>query len=114
ELKLDGQWLVRAQVLEERIQVGGRILLNRMRRLASGGQGIEAMQVFEMLEKNFGGSASYPDAVMVARQVLPMLVRAVDERKVQLKRRAERDKVRLQTAKGAEREQLEGIFKQEQ
>ena len=114
ELKVDGQWLDRAKVLEERIQIGGRILLNRMRRFASSNQGIEAMQVFELLEKNFGGSASYPDAVVVARQVLPSLVRAVEERKFQLKRRAERDKQRLQTAKGAEREQLEAIFKAEQ
>src|SRR6266446_4324083 len=58
ELKLDGQWLDRAKVLEERVQIIGRILLNRMRRLASAGQGIEAMQAFEVLEKDFGGSAS--------------------------------------------------------
>ncbi len=114
ELKLDGQWLDRAMVLQERVQVGGRILLSRMKRLASSGQATEAMQIFEVLEKNFGGSASFPDAVVVARQILPTLLRAVEERKMQLKRRAERDKLRLQTAKGAEREQLEGIFKQEQ
>jgi hypothetical protein len=113
QLKIDGQWLDRGQVLNERVQIGGRILLNRMKRLASAGQAIEAMQVFEALEKHFGGSSSFPDAVLLARQILPAISVAIEDRKVQLKRRAERDKMRLKIAQGAEREQLEAIFVQE-
>jgi hypothetical protein len=113
EVKVDGVWMDRGRVMEERIQIGGRILFIRMKRYAFAGQAVEAMGVFDILEKQFGGSASFPDAVMLARQLLPMIGPAVQQRQAELQRRIERDKVRMTIAKGAEREQLDGILKQD-
>ena len=113
EVKLDGQWLSREKVQEGRVQVGGHILLNRMKRAAGAGQLTDAMANFDQLEKNFRGSASYPDAVELGRRVLPPLKTAVEQRQAQLKRRMDDEKLRLTTSKGAEHEQLDALIKKE-
>jgi hypothetical protein len=110
QIKMDGEWLTKERVEEERIQIGGRILFNRMRRYAAGGRPIEVMATFDLLEKNFGGSADYPNAVALARQILPSLKISVEQAKEHLKRRTEENKVRLKTAQGDERKQLEGML----
>jgi hypothetical protein len=113
EMKLNGQWLTKEQVVEERAQIGGRILLNRMKRAAAAGQLTEAMVVFDQFASGFIGSASYPDAVELARQILPSLKVAVTQRQERYKRGVEDEKKRLLTAKGAERSQLEALLKNE-
>jgi hypothetical protein len=113
EMKMDGEWLTKEQVLEERVQIGGRILLNRMKRAVAAAQLTEAMGIFDQFAKGFTGSASYPDAIDLARQILPSLKTAVDQRLAQFKRRVEEDKQRLLIAKGSERDQLTAILKNE-
>jgi hypothetical protein len=113
EMKLNGQWLSKEQVVEERAQIGGRILLNRMKRAAAAGQLTEAMVVFDQFGSGFTGSASYPDAVELARQILPSLKAAVTQRQEQYKRGVEDEKKRLLNAKGTERTQLEALLKNE-
>ncbi len=113
EVKLNGQWLSKEKVKEEQIQIGGRILFNRMKRAATAGQFTDAMAIFDQLEKGFVGSASYPEAVELGRRVLPTLAKAVEQRQVQYKRRLEDEKQRLKNSKGSELAQLEGIIKQE-
>ena len=113
EVKLNGQWLGKEKVQEEQIQIGGRILLNRMKRAAAAGQLTDAMVIFDQLEKGFLGSASYPDAVELGRRILPTLRAAVDQRVIQLKRRADDEKLRLTTSKGTEHDQLDALIKKE-
>ncbi len=113
EMKLNGDWLTKEKVKEERVQVGGHILLNRMRRAATAGQLTEAMAIFDQMEKGFPGCASYPDAVELARRVLATLKPAVDQRQAQLTRRIEDEKQRLKTSTGTEKAQLEALIKQE-
>ena len=113
EVKLNNQWLGKEKVQEEQIQIGGRILLNRMKRAAASGQFPEAMAILEQMEKNFIGSASYPDAVDLGRRVLPSLKAATDQRQAQLKHRADDEKQRLTTAKGVEHAQLDALIKKE-
>ena len=114
EVKLNGQWLGKEKVKEEQIQIGGRILLNRMKRATTAGQLTDAMVIFDQLEKGFGGSASFPDAVELARRVLATLFQVVEQRQAQYKRRIEDEKQRLKTAKGAELAQLDALIKKEQ
>ncbi len=113
EMKLDGNWLSKEKVKEERVQVAGHILLNRMKRAAAAGQLTEAMAIFDQMEKGFPGAASYPDAIELARRVLPTLKAVVEQRQAQLKRRIEDENQRLKTATGTEKAQLDALIKQE-
>lgn len=113
EVKLDGKWLSKDQVQEERVQVAGRILLNRMKHAASAGQLTEAMAIFDQIEKGFPGASGYPDAVELARSILPLLKVAVEQAEARLKQNTEDKKQRLATSKGAEHAQLDALIKQE-
>lgn len=113
EVKLDGQWLTKEQVQEERVQVAGHILFNRMKRASAAGQLSDAMATFAQMEKTFPGAASYPDAVEFGRRILPLLKTAVEQRQVQMKRRLDDEKTRLAASKGAEHDQLDALIKME-
>jgi hypothetical protein len=113
EVKLNGEWLPKEKVQQERIQIGGRVLLNRMKRAAAAGQLSEAMAIFDQLEKGFIGAASYPEAVELGRRVLASLKPAVDQRQAQLKFRMDDETKRLATAKGADRVLLDSLIKKE-
>ena len=113
DVKLNGQWLGKEKVQEERVQIAGRILLNRMKRAAGAGQLTDAMASFDQMEKNFAGSASYAEAVELGRRILPSLKVAIEQRQTQLKQRAEDEKQRLTRAKGADHELLVSLIKKE-
>lgn len=113
EVKLNGQWLPKERVQEERVQIAGRVLLHRMNRAVNAGQLTEAMAIFDQLEKSFSGSVSYPAAVELGRRVLPSLSAAVEQRQAGLKRQMEDEKQRLATSKGAEHAQLDTLIKTE-
>ncbi len=113
EVKLNGQWLPKEKVHEERVQIAGKVLLNRMKRATAAGQLTDAMAIFEQMEKSFPGALSYPEAVELARRILPSLLIAVEQRQTALKRQLEDEKMRLATSKGAEHAQLEALLKQE-
>jgi hypothetical protein len=113
ELKLGGKWMTADEVKEERVQINGRILLGRMKAYASAGQLVEAMNAFDAIDKTANGSASFPDAIVLARQILPTLKSAAEQRKAQVKTQAEERKRRLQNVQGPERQQLETLQKQQ-
>ena len=114
EVKMDGAWLAKDKVEEARIQIAGHILFNRMKAHATAGRSIEAMLVFDQIEKGFSGSASYPDAISLARKILVGLRPVVEQQQARVKRKIEDEKVRLKTAQGAEKVQLEALLKREQ
>ena len=113
EVKLEGQWLSREQVQEQRVQVAGHILLNRMKRATAAGQFTEAMAILDQMEKSFPGNASWPEAVELGRRVLPSLKVAIEQRQAHLKRWTEDENARLKTSKGAEHSQLDALIKKE-
>lgn len=113
EVKLDGKWLSKDQVEEEKVQIAGRVLYSRMARLASAGQLVEAMNVFDALEKNYGGSAAMPDAITLAVQLLPNLEKAAVQGRERVKAQADVNRKRLETAQGQEREQLQTMLRNE-
>lgn len=114
EVKMDGTWLAKDKVEEARIQIAGHILFNRMKAHATAGRSIEAMLVFDQIEKIFSGSASYPDAISLARKILAGLKPVVEQQQARVKRKIEDEKVRLKTAQGAEKVQLDALLKREQ
>jgi hypothetical protein len=73
ELKLNGNWLTKEEAQKERYQVSGLIALNYMREQQTRGDLIGALNAFDLLERQYPGSRSYPDAVDVARRILPAL-----------------------------------------
>ena len=70
ELKLDGNWLSKDQAQAERYQINGLLTLNFMRSEQARGDSISALNAFDILEKQFPNSKSYPDAVEVALKIL--------------------------------------------
>ncbi len=113
EIKLAGQWLSKEEVERENVQIVGRVLFSRMQRFATAGQFVEAMNTFAALEKEAGGSAAYPDALDLKRQILPALKTAAEQRKVQVKAQAEENKRRLENVTGTERQVVERLQKQQ-
>ncbi len=114
ELKINGQWISAAKAHEEQVQIGGSILLARMKKFAATGQYVETLNAFDTLEKSYAGSAAMPDAVEIARRMIPMLKVAAEQRQTQLKQAAVENAARLATAKGIEHQQVEALQKKNQ
>lgn len=112
ERKIAGKWLSSEQAEQEKVQIGGNIMLSRMKRFAAAAQFPEAMNIFDVLEKNYPGSAAMPDAVEIARQAVPALKLAAEQRQAQIKQFAVESAARLANTKGPEHQQLEALQKQ--
>ena len=86
EVKLDGTWLSKAEAQRQRVQIGGLQLFNAMKNANAAGDAIGALNAFATLEKNFGGARVLPDAIELARQILPALKpateRAIENQKI--------------------------------
>lgn len=113
EIKEKGKWLSKEEVAEERVQISGRILLNRMKRYYAAGQLSEAMNAFDALDKNFSGAYVMPDAILLARQIVPVIKAAAEREKERLKGVPAERKRRLEVAQGTEQQTLAGMFKRE-
>jgi len=78
EVKLDNKWLSKDEAEREKYQIGALVAFNYMRDRQASGDLVGALNAFDAIEKNYPGSRSYPDAVEVARQILPTLKTRVD------------------------------------
>ena len=85
EYKFDGKWLSKDEVQKERIQILGSAYLSQMKKFAAAGRISEAMASFEQLQKQAAGSASFPEAVELARRTVASLKAAADNGLVKLK-----------------------------
>ena len=85
-VKLDGGWLSKDEALRQRVQIGGVQYFNTMKNANAAGDAIGALNAFARLEKNFGGAKVLPDAIELARQILPALKpvteRALENQKI--------------------------------
>ncbi len=113
EMKLAGKWLTKDQVQEDRVQIEGRRKLALMKKQFAAGQLVPAMNTYSSFEKVADGSASYPEAILIARKVLPQLRTAAEARKAKIKEQADENKRRLANVQGTEKQQLETIQKQQ-
>ena len=86
EVKFEGTWLSKDEALRQRVQIGGLQALNAMKNANAAGDAIGALNAFANLEKNFGGARVLPDAIELARQILPALrpatERALENQKI--------------------------------
>ncbi len=85
EYKFDGKWLSKDEVQKERIQILGSAYLSQMKKFAAAGRISEAMASFEQVQKQAAGSASFPEAVELARRTVASLKTAADNGLVKLK-----------------------------
>jgi hypothetical protein len=113
EIKLDGKWLSKTELEQERVQIDGKLLFRRMQKQAAASQLTDAMNTFDAMEKRANGSASFPDAVLLGRQVLISLKYAVEQQKNTLKAHLDENKRRLDNLTGANKQQLEAAHKSE-
>ena len=114
EVKVDGTWLSMAEALRQRVQIGGRQAFNAMKNANAAGDAIGMLNAFAVLEKNYGGARVLPEAVELARQILPALTpvveRAIDNQKV---REAERQ-LGVKNAAPLDRPDLIAAYQREQ
>lgn len=78
EYKFNNKWLSKEEVQKERVQLLGSAYLEQMQKFAAAGRIQDALAAFDRLEKQAGGSASYPDAVELARRSVASLKSAAD------------------------------------
>jgi hypothetical protein len=72
EVKLDNKWLSKDESERERYQIAGLVALNYMRDRRASGDLMGALNAFDAIERTYPGSRAYPDAVELARQILPI------------------------------------------
>jgi hypothetical protein len=78
EVKIGERWIAKEEAEKERYQINGVIALNHMKAQAAGGDLIGALNTFAQIEKNYGGSASVPEAAELAGRILPTLKATVE------------------------------------
>jgi hypothetical protein len=79
EVKLRGQWLSKAEVEKEKVQLNGMIAFEHMKTQSTGGDGIGALNTFVVIEKTYPGAATMPDAIELAKQIVASLKPAVEK-----------------------------------
>lgn len=113
EVKLEGRWLSKEEVDKEKVQIGGRMALNYMKSQAAAGDFIGALTTFAALEKPYGGAASFPDSVVLARQIIARFKPTVDAAVANQKAlKAEREKG-FATAGPADRKEMMDAYKRD-
>lgn len=114
EAKIDGQWLSKAEVEKEKVQIGGRLAYNYMRSQATGADYVGALNTFAALEKTYPGASTMPDAIELAQKLIPPLKaeveRAIPEQKIL---KEQRDKGIKTTNSPTERATMEAAAKKE-
>tara|TARA_R110002096_G_scaffold54517_15_gene140623 strand:+ start:7801 stop:9312 length:1512 start_codon:yes stop_codon:yes gene_type:complete len=72
--KFRSEWLSPSEQLSHRVNMEADTALNQMRSVVEGsetGWQLAALRLFERIEKNYQGTLAFPEAVELARQVLP-------------------------------------------
>jgi hypothetical protein len=122
EVKLRGQWMSKAEVEKEKLQINGMIAYEHMKAQSAANDGIGALNTFTVIEKSYAGAATFPESIELARQIIgslrPALERAVTNQKA-LHAEKERgfaeasptDRVEMKAAYKREQEQAEATVK---
>jgi hypothetical protein len=71
--RLDGVWFTAAQIAADPYQMGARIKFNEIKQLAAGDDPVTTLKAYELLEKNYPGSAVMPDALDLMPAVMDQL-----------------------------------------
>ncbi|MDR3403097.1 MAG: hypothetical protein P4L99_11425 [Chthoniobacter sp.] len=113
EVKLNGDWLNKDEVQKEKVQINGQIAFNYMKAESAAGDYVDALNAFATLEKSYPGASVMPDAIELARKIIPALQteleRAIPEQKIL---KTQRDKG-AKAAGAAQRAQIQAAAKAE-
>lgn len=78
EVKLNGAWLSKEQAEKERYQINAQMILNHMQDQQRRGDLVGALNTFDQMDQSYAGARVYPDAVELAKQLVPALKNAAD------------------------------------
>ncbi len=78
EVKLAGKWLSKEEAEKERYQVNAQVILNHMQDQQRRGDLVGALNTFDQLEQTYSGARVFPDAVDLAKQIIPAVQGAAD------------------------------------
>ena len=93
EMKFSNRWLSKEEAQKERYQLNGQAILSHMQQQYRQGDLAGALNSFDQFEKSYAGARSFPDAVDLAKQILPALKATADRTLQQAKyQQAEREK----------------------
>lgn len=93
EVKFSNRWLSKEEAQKERYQLNGQAILTHMQQQYRQGDLVGALNSFDQFEKSYAGARSFPDAVELAKQILPALKTTADRTLQQAKyQQAEREK----------------------
>lgn len=114
EVKLRGQWLSKDEVEKEKVQIGGMLAYEHMKAQSAANDGIGALNTFAVIEKSYAGSATYPESIELARQIVaslkPAIERAIPNQKAM---RAEKERG-FASGSAADRAEMMAAYKREQ
>jgi hypothetical protein len=85
QLKYMGEWLSKADAAGRQIQIDGIRYYDSMVQQAAAGDFVSAMQTYDVIEKKYVSTRSYPAAVQLARTVLSRLQQDLASRMQQVK-----------------------------
>jgi len=79
EVKINDEWIGKAQAEKEKAQIGGRLAYNYMLSQNTAGDHVGALNTFTALEKTYPGAAVMPDAIELAQRLVAMLKNEVEQ-----------------------------------
>lgn len=86
EIKIDGEWITKAEAEERRYQLSAQLLFDGMKQAVQKGDYIAALNTFDKIAKDYPGSEAYVEAVPAAQEVLSTLSLDLTRRKQALER----------------------------
>lgn len=84
ETKVDGEWMAADASPADRVELGGRVQLAKMK---AADDPIAGLMAFEVLEKNGSTSSSYPESVTLALELVENLRPNINRARTELERR---------------------------
>lgn len=114
EIKLGDKWLSKEEVEKERYQISAMLAFNFMRDQSTRGDLVGALNTFDAIEVQYPGAKVYPDAVELARRILPSLKQDVDRRLPLLTQEIEQRRKAINAAVEPQRTELMTTQQREQ
>ncbi len=113
EMKIDGKWLTKEEVEKDRYQINARLAFNYMRMEQANNRFIEALNAFDVLERDYPGAAVYPDAAASALQILQPLAKQAALVVAALPQQLEDQQKRIDAALEPSKSDMKAAFERE-
>lgn len=114
EVKLSGNWITKEEAVKDRYQINAAIAFNYMKDQSTRGDLPGALNTFTVIESQYPGSRIFPDAVELARRILPTLKAETDRRLPALQNEAAEREKGMALASDTQRAELVAALQREQ